>query len=172
MSDARDAEDRRLLAEGRIDELLAGYVEIIRARCVAKMRGPVGEDVAQVVCYRLWRELKAGKHADGRFPFRVIVHQVITYTCSGWYEKGWGEVEFLEHDEPLDGGFADADLRLTLEEFVATLPPVDGVVAMLQWLHDPPLEPAEIAKRTRQLPNAVYQSISRNKRKLREWLEA
>ena len=31
-------------------------------RCAA----PWGEDVAQAVCERLWRELKAGKHRDGR----------------------------------------------------------------------------------------------------------
>ena len=171
MRDARDAEDKRLLDDGRIDELLAGYYEIIVGRCVAKMRGSVGHDVAHAVCSRLWRELKEGKHRDGRWPFRVIVHQVIKFTCSGWYEQGWGEVEWEPRDEPVDP-FDDVDTRLTLEEFVETLPPVDREVAVLQWLTDPPLEPAEIAVRTGALPNAVYQSSSRNRERLRAWLEA
>ena len=40
-----------------------------------RMRGPVGHDVAQAVCERLWRELKRGRHRDGSWPFRVIVAQ-------------------------------------------------------------------------------------------------
>ena len=120
MRDARDAEDNRLLQTGEIDLLLAGWVETIHARCVAKMRGPVGHDVAQVVCERLWRELKSGKHRDGRWPFRVIVHKVIGFACAGWYEKGWGELELIEIDGPTDDDFTgDVELQLTLEAFVA-----------------------------------------------------
>ena len=55
MRDARAAEDNRLLESGEIDLLLAGWTETIVGRCVAKMRGPVGHDVAQAVCERLWR---------------------------------------------------------------------------------------------------------------------
>ncbi len=113
MRDARDAEDNRLLETGEIDLLLAGWYETIVARCVAKMRGPVGHDVAQAVCERLWRELKAGKHRDGRWPFRVIVHKVIGYVCAGWYEKGWGEGELIEIDGPPTTTFTgDVELRL------------------------------------------------------------
>ena len=107
MRDARDAEDNRLLENGEIDLLLAGWYETIVARCVAKMRGPVGHDVAQSVCERLWRELKAGRHRDGRWPFRVIVHQVIGYACAGWYEKGWGELELIEIDGPTGDDFTE-----------------------------------------------------------------
>jgi hypothetical protein len=57
MRDARDAEDKRLLDNEEITLLLAGWVETIRGICVARMRGPVGEDAAQAVCERLWREL-------------------------------------------------------------------------------------------------------------------
>ncbi len=153
MHDARDAEDNRLLENGEIDLLLAGWVETIDARCVAKMRGPVGHDVAQAVCERLWKELKAGKHRDGRWPFRVIVHQVIGYVCAGWYEKGWSEVELIEIDGPADDNFTgDVELQLTLEAFVATLPPADGEVARL-WLLEG-LEIDEIAERLGKQPNA------------------
>ncbi len=65
MHDARDAEDKRLLEAGEIELLLAGWYETIVGRCVARMRGPVGHDVAQAVCERLWRELKRGRHRDG-----------------------------------------------------------------------------------------------------------
>ena len=89
MRDARDAEDNRLLENGEIQLLLSGWVETIRDMCIAKMRGPIGEDVGQAVCERLWRELKAGRHRDGRYPFRVIVYSVIRWVCKGWYEPGW-----------------------------------------------------------------------------------
>ena len=171
MHDARDAEDKRLLENGEIDLLLAGWHETIINRCVAKMRSPVGEDVAQVVCLRLWRELKAGKHRDGRWPFRVIVHQVIGYVCAGWFEPGWRENEWIEIDGPTPDNFtSDVDLQLSLEAFVATLPPGDGEVARL-WLLEG-LEIDEIAERLDKLPNALYQARSRINPRLREWLES
>jgi DNA-directed RNA polymerase specialized sigma24 family protein len=172
MRDARDVEDKRLLDEGRIDELLAGWVETIRGRCVARMRGPVGLDVAQAVCLRLWRELKAGKHRDCVIPFRVVVHNVIGWSCDGWYEHGWREVELSEIDGPDPDPTIDVVTRLTFEQFVESLPPGDGEVALQLWVESPPLEPAEIATRLGKQPNAVYQAIYRNKAKLREWLEA
>ncbi len=134
------------------------------------MRGAVGEDVAQAVCERLWKELKAGRHRDGKHPFRVIVHSVIGWVCRGWYEPGWQESELFD----LDGAAPDeADvvvIEVTLEQFVATLPPGDGAIAELYYLDG--LEPGEIAEQVDKNPNAVYQAISRNKNRLREWLEA
>jgi len=171
MHDARDAEDNRLLENGEIDLLLAGWVETIDMRCIAKMRGPVGHDVAQAVCERLWKELKAGKHRTGRWPFRVIVHQVIGYLCAGWYEKGWSEGELIEIDGAAEDTFTgDVELQLTLEAFVATLAPGDGEVARL-WLLER-LEIEEIAERLGKLPNAIYQARSRINPRLREWLES
>ena len=147
MRDARDAEDKRLLETGEIDLLLAGWVETIRGLCVAKMRGAVGEDVAQAVCERLWKELKAGKHRDGKHPFRVIVHSVIGWVCKGWYEPGWQESELFD----LDGAAPDESdqvvIEVTLEQFVATLPPGDGAIAELYYLDG--REPGEIAERVR-----------------------
>lgn len=169
MQDARDAEDNRLLETGEIDLLLAGWLETIRGRCIARMRGPVGEDVAQAVSERLWRELKAGRHRDGRLPFRVIVHSVIGWVCNGWNEPGWYESEFLEPDRAAPDESDEVVIDVTLEQFVATLPPGDGEVAALLYLEG--LEPAEIAERLGKKPNALYQAISRNRARLREWLE-
>jgi len=160
-----------LLEAGEIDLLLAGWTETIVARCVSKMRGPVGHDVAQVVCLRLWRELKDGKHRDGRWPFRVIVHKVIGFVCAGWYEKGWSELELIEIDGPTADDFTgDVELQLTLEGFVASLPPGDGEVARL-WLLER-LENDQIAARLDKKPNALYQARSRINQRLREWLES
>ena len=113
MHDARDAEDKRLLEAGEIELLLAGWYETIVGRCVAQMRGPVGHDVAQAVCERLWRELKRGKHRDGAWPFRVIVHKVIEFTCRGWYEPGWSEAEWIEIDAPSPDPSGDVDTGLS-----------------------------------------------------------
>ncbi len=169
MRDARDAEDERLLAAGEINLLLAGWYETIRDLCIARLRGPVGEDVAHAACERLLRELKAGKHREGRYPFRVIVHSVVKWVCNGWFEPGWQEGELFD----LDGAAPDETdaviVELTLEQFVATLPPGDGEVGALYYLEG--LEPGEIAERLDKKPNAVYQAISRNKARLREWLE-
>jgi RNA polymerase sigma factor (sigma-70 family) len=170
MRDARDAEDKRLLENGEIDLLLAGWVETIRGRCIAKMRGPVGEDVTQAVCERLWRELKAGRHRDDRYPFRVIVHSVIKWVGQGWFEPGWQESELFDLDGAAPNETEAVILDVTLEQYVATLPSGDGEVARLLYLDG--LEPAEIAERLEKKPNAVYQAISRNKARLREWLEA
>lgn len=169
MHDARDAEDKRLLENGEVELLLAGWVETIHDRCWAKMRGPVGEDVGQAVCERLWKELKAGRHRDGKHPFRVIVHSVVNWVCSGWYEQGWREHALLDVDGPVPDEAADVVVAVTLEQFVATLPAGDGEVAALLYLEG--LEPGEIAERIGKNPNAVYQAISRNKAKLRKWLE-
>jgi DNA-directed RNA polymerase specialized sigma24 family protein len=169
MRDARDAEDKRLLDAGEIELLLAGWYETIVGRCVARMRGRVGHDVAQAVCERLWRELKRGKHADGGLPFRVIVNKVIDWTCAGWYEPGWGEDEWLEIDGPASDLADDVDVHLDLETFVTTLPPADADVAKL-WLLGG-LEPDQIAEQLGKLPNAVYQARSRIAKRLRQWLE-
>jgi DNA-directed RNA polymerase specialized sigma24 family protein len=169
MRDARDAEDKRLLETGEIDLLLAGWYETIVARCVARMRGPVGHDVAQLVCERLWRELKNGRHRDGKWPFRVIVHKVIDFTCSGYYEPGWRESEWIEIDGPTLDTAIEVASRLDLQTFVTTMPPGDGAVAKL-WLLDS-LEADQIAAHLDKQANAIYQARSRIAKRLKEWLE-
>ena len=172
MRDARDAEDEPTARRtGEIDRLLAGWVRDDRQPAVSRRCAAVGHDVAQVVCLRLWREAEDGKHRDGRWPFRVIVHKVIGYVCAGWYEQGWGEFELIEIDGPAADGFTgEVELQLTLEGFVASLPPGDGEVASL-WLLER-LEAGQIAERLGKAPNAVYQARHRITPRLREWLES
>jgi DNA-directed RNA polymerase specialized sigma24 family protein len=169
MHDARDAEDKRLLEAGEIDLLLAGWYETIVGRCVARLRTPAGHDAAQAVCERLWRELKRGRHRDGAWPFRVIVHKVIDYTCRGWHEPGWRENEWIDLDAPIPDPGGEVDARLDLETFVGTLPPADAEVAQLWLLEE--LDSPQIAEQLGKLPNAVYQARSRIAARLREWLE-
>lgn len=166
MRDARDHEDKRLLDEDRIDDLLEAYYEIILGRCFSTMRGAVAYDVTQAVCERLWRELKAGRHRDG-LPFRVIVHKVIDWTCKGWYEDGWGESELIEPDGAAEDFASAVEFQADLESHIETFPPEDRKVAVLRFLEG--LEPAEIAERLNKEPNAVYQAISRNNKRLAAW---
>src|SRR3982750_3656845 len=92
---------------------------------------------------------------------------VIGWACGGWYEKGWGELELLEIDGPGGDGFTDdVELALSLEAFVASLPPGDGEVAAL-WLLEG-LESDQVAERLGKQPNAIYQARHRLLPKLRE----
>lgn len=171
MRDARDALDTELLERGEIGELLAGYVDEIVARCRLRCKAH-GEDVAQQVCLRLWRELTQGKHRDGRVPFRVIQAKVTAWICrefGGAVFEGGDELD--ERSDPGAGEFtAEVEAQLDMEAFVASLPPGDGEVARLRVLEGK--EIAEIAAETGKSRNAVDQSLFRIRGKLREWLAA
>ena len=72
----------------------AGYVDLVHARCRARC-GQHGEDVAQQVFLRLWRELGRRQAPRGR-PFREIVNGVVYFACKG------GEGAIFAGDAPLD----------------------------------------------------------------------
>ena len=169
MHDARDAEDKRLLEAGEIDLLLAGWYETIVGRCVARMRGPVGHDVAQAGLRAT--VARAQERPPPRRPLAVPRDrpQGDRLHLPRLVRAGWGESEWLEIDGPSPDPAAEVDTRLDLETFVATLPPADGEVGRL-WLLEG-LEPGQIAERLDKKPNAVYQARSRITKRLREWLE-
>jgi RNA polymerase sigma factor (sigma-70 family) len=170
MRDARDALDRELLARDEIDELLAAYVDVVSARCRTRL-GVHGDDAAQAVCERLWRELKTGKHRDGRVPFRVVVHKVIDWTCAGWTGTVLTvDQELDEWDGPEPDDFTDdVAARLDMEQFVLSLPPGDGEVARLRMLQGREID--EIAAELDMKRNAVDQALYRVRKKLVAWLE-
>jgi DNA-directed RNA polymerase specialized sigma24 family protein len=128
--DAQDARDRELLARGAIDALLAGYVDLIRARCRNRC-GAHGDDVAQQACLRLWRELSDGKHRDGEKAFREIVNGVVAFACRGWEGTTLGRDSPLEEWTTANTDAATNDVadvavpRVDTEAFVRSLPP-DG----------------------------------------------
>ena len=122
------------------------------------MRGAVGHDVAQAVCERLWRELKAGKHRDGRWPFRVIVHQVIGYVCAGWYETGLGR-ERADRDRRRRRRTFTGDVELQPHARGSSSRRCRRATARSArlWLLER-LETDEIAERLGKKPNAIYQA--------------
>ena len=168
MSDARDAEDARLLEAGEHARLLATYYGIIRGRCIARCRTvDEGEECASLAVLRLLRELKAGKRYA--LPFRVVVHMVIKWTVQGFYAPG------KVQEVPLDVESADGDVYAAVEaeldaaRVLEGLPPREREVAMLCWLRG-----VEIDDAARELGierNAVDQALHRARRKLRERLE-
>ena len=171
--DAQDKHDRELLARDAIDELLAGYVDLVRARCRARC-GPHGDDVAQHVFLRLWRELTDHKHRTGK-PFREIVNGVVAFTCKGWEGPILGRDAPLDEYVPPSGAFADdvADevaAMIDVEAFVDSLPAGDGEVARMRMLEGREIE--EIAKTTGKKRNAVDQALWRIRREWKRWLES
>jgi RNA polymerase sigma factor (sigma-70 family) len=171
--DAQDAHDRELLARGALEELLAGYVDLIRARCRNRC-GVHGDDVAQQVCLRLWRELSAGKHRDGRRPFREIVNGVVSFACRGWEGTTLGRDTFLEEwmatEAPVDDPADQVVPRLDAEAFVESLPPGDGQIARLRILEGREID--QIADALGLARNAVDQALFRIRRQWKTWLES
>ena len=99
MPDARDAEDTQLLEQGDIARLLAKYEPLVRNRCLARLRGDdAAYDVAQNVMVRLLTEFRKGKRY--RVPYRVVVHQVITWTISDYFENRDPSAPLPEDWEP------------------------------------------------------------------------
>src|SRR3954469_9468083 len=98
MHDARDAEDQRLLDAGEHKLLLAGYFTPVRDRCFFRLgTREAGDEAAQQVFLRLWRELQGGK--SYRVPFRVVVWLVAEWTLKGFC-SGRPEVELPESWDP------------------------------------------------------------------------
>jgi DNA-directed RNA polymerase specialized sigma24 family protein len=80
-----DARDADLLTDGRIESLLARYELAILARCIHDTKSVHdGQDVAQDVLFRLFREFRAGKRYEG-IPYRVVVYQVTKWTLADFF---------------------------------------------------------------------------------------
>jgi RNA polymerase sigma factor (sigma-70 family) len=166
MSDARDAEDTRLLEAGEHARLLATYFDIIRGRCAARCKNrDDGEECASLVVMRLLTELKAGKRY--RVPVRVVVHMVIKWTVQGFYERGPVQEVPLEVDG--DGAaedvYAAVESELDVSALVDGLPAREREVAILRWLRG--LEIEDIARELGIERNAVDQALHRARQKLR-----
>ena len=163
MDDARDAEDKRLLAEGDHRQLVESYYGVILDRCRARVPAQDAIDVAAEVALRLLSELKRGKTYP--VPFRVVVHKVI-----GWKIKEHftglpaGEIEL---DGDLTGGdpFEQLEGVLTFDALLDGLSELERQVLSLRWREG--LEIEEIAARIGKKRNAVDQIIHRGVEKLR-----
>ena len=169
MHDARDAEDRRLLEAGEHKLLLAGYFTPVRDRCYFRLGNREdGDEAAQQVFLRLWRELRAGK--TYQVPFRVVVWKVTEWTLNGFY-PGRPELELPEEwDAEGPDAYAAWEADHDLETLFGDLPPRQQEVLDLRYRLG--LTPPEIAVELGIEVNAVHQALHNGHRKLREKLNA
>jgi RNA polymerase sigma factor (sigma-70 family) len=164
-----DADDARHLDDGRIDILLAKYDDAIVGRCIAALRGAAdAEDVAQNVKLRLLREFHAGRRY-GALPYRVIVHQVVTYTVRDYFERRPTDAPLPEGWEPTVPSGAEAvDSRYHLMGLFADLP--ERARRVLELFYIVGLEHDEIADQLGITRNNVDQALYRGHTRLRQTL--
>lgn len=164
-----DANDKRLLEDGRIDVLLAKYRPVVVARCVARLKGhPDAEDVAHRALLRLLEEFH--RHAGAGYrglPYRVVVHQVTTWTIKDHFAGRPTDAplpeDWLDASNDLD---AQVLVPLTLEQAFEELPKRERDVCTLRYIDL--LEPDEIASKLGITRNNVYQALWRGHQRLRD----
>src|SRR5262245_57909692 len=167
MSD-EDARDAHLLESGQIDRLLAKYHFVILGRCIARTNVHDGQDVAQDVEFRLFREFQAGKTYPG-VPYRVVVHNVIGWTLADHFAgrptdvplpEDWGSAS-TEAD--FAGGLVD---RMWLTELIESLPQVEREACTLVYLEG--VGPEEAARTLNTTRNNIDQRLFHARRRLKE----
>jgi RNA polymerase sigma factor (sigma-70 family) len=168
MAHDRDADDRRLLEAGDHATLLAAYFPVVRERVRLRVADPDADDVVQRVMVRLLAELARGRAYT--VPYRVVVHQVVTWTIKEHFGERHPEAALLEeHDRPVDdGAFGAVEDRLDLERLLADLPLRQREVLSDRFLDG--LEIVDIAARRRMTRNAVDQALFAGRRALRRKL--
>lgn len=165
MSD-EDARDAELLETGQIDRLLAKYHVVIVGRCIARTNVHDGQDVAQDVEFRLFREYQAGKRYPG-VPYRVVVHNVIAWTLADHFAGRPTDVPL-----PDDWGGAGADFagglvdRVWLAELIEELPAGERDACRLVYLAG--ASPEQAARELGTTRNNVDQRLFRARGRLRE----
>jgi RNA polymerase sigma factor (sigma-70 family) len=160
-----DARDAHLLESGQIDRLLAKYHLVILGRCIARTNVHDGEDVAQDVEFRLFRELQAGKRYP--VPYRVVVHKVIGWTIQDHFQGHPTDVPLPEGWEQGDDGFADELTdRIWIAELVEQLPEVEREACTLVYLRG--MSPAQAAERLETTTNNIHQRLFHGRKRLRD----
>jgi DNA-directed RNA polymerase specialized sigma24 family protein len=163
-----DARDAQLLEAGEIDRLLAKYHPVILGRCIARTNVRDGEDVAQDVEFRLFREFQAGKRYPA-VPYRVVVHNVIGWTLAEHFQGRRTDVPMPLGWEPGDGGF-EGELvdRLWIAELVDQLPAVEQEACTLVYIRG--MSPAQAAAHLGTTANNVHQRLFHARRRLEEMI--
>jgi len=169
-SDHDDARDADLLADGRIDRLLATYELVILARCIKETKDVHdGHDVAQDVMFRLFREFNAGKRYEG-IPYRVVVHQVTKWTLADFFA---GRRTDSPLPDDLELGADDPGQRvvsdLWLHDVVAQLPESERAACTLVYLEG--LSPEQAAERLGTTRNNIDQRLFHARKRLRELMD-
>jgi RNA polymerase sigma factor (sigma-70 family) len=168
MHDARDAEDKRLLAEGEHKLLLAGYFRPVREQCFVALRNQDAADEAtQRVFLRLLGELRRGKTYC--VPFRVVVWKVTKWTLRSFYPAAKHDATLPEGWDPdAPDAYAEWEDTYDLGLLLADLPPRQRQVLDLAYREG--LAPAEIAERLGINRNAVDQALHNGHKRLAEKL--
>jgi RNA polymerase sigma factor (sigma-70 family) len=164
MTHDSDADDARHLADGDIAWLLARYEPAVRGRCIARLRGDaVAEDVAQNVMLRLLSEFHRGRRY-GDVPYRVVVHQITSWTIADHFAGRRTDVPLPEGWEP--AAAEDPALeRVGLRDLFAGLPDGARRVCELRYLLG--LEIEDIARQLDMTRNSVDQALHRAHSRLR-----
>jgi RNA polymerase sigma factor (sigma-70 family) len=166
MHDARDADDTRRLEAGEYSALVESYYGVILDRVRVRV-WPEDQAIAVAaeVAIRLLSELKRGRRY--RVPFRVVVHQVITWKVKEHYApakltevelEDWLAVASTESTDEID-------LDDPFESWIAPLTELEQTVLRLHYVED--IGFAEIARMLGKEPNAVHQIHHRALTKLR-----
>ena len=166
-----DHDDADLLADGRIEHLLAKYEPVIVARCIKWTKSVHdGHDVAQDVMFRLFREFDAGKRYEG-VPYRVVVHQVTKWTLADFFAGRRTDSPLpddleLGPDDPAERVVSE----LWLREVVDQLPDGERLACTLVYLEG--LGPEQAAERLGTTRNNVDQRLFHARKRLRELMAA
>jgi RNA polymerase sigma factor (sigma-70 family) len=166
MHDARDAEDTRLLDAGEFGVLVESYYGVMLDRARARVgREDDAVAVAAEVSIRLLAELKRGRRY--RVPFRIVVHQVITWKIKEHFAPG--QVKEVELEEWLEGASTGSATELPegsgFDDLLEGLTELEQTVLRLRYEED--LDFGEIAARLGKEPNAAHQIHHRALTKLR-----
>jgi len=170
-ADASDAIDERLLAEGAHGELLARHYPALVDRARLRMRDE-GEamEVVHMAVDRLARELRRGRRYE--VPFRVVAHQVLTWTIKDWHAlraAGPGSLPATWDRPEEEAGFGEVEHRLSLAQLFASLPARDRQVMTMRWIEGE--EISDIAAALGMKRNAVDQALHRGAARIREGLD-
>jgi DNA-directed RNA polymerase specialized sigma24 family protein len=165
-----DARDAHLLETGRIDRLLATYELVILARCIKGTKNPQdGQDVAQDVLFRLFREFEAGKRYPG-VPYRVVVHQVVKWTLADFFAGRRTDVPLPDE---LDLAAEDVGDRVVSglwpRDLLAQRPAREPATCELVYVEG--LSPEQAAARLGTTRNNVDQRLFHARKRLRDLMD-
>lgn len=167
--DGSDEWDERLLAEGRLGELLARHYDDLRVIALLRVGPDRADDVLQSALLRTVRE-----HRDGRrwaIPPRAVMRQHLRWAI-GDLAGGPRESALPDGWDPADPAGQDGHLsvedRLSVEALLDRLPPGDRRVMAERYLAGREIQ--AIADDLDMSRNAVDQALWRGRRALREAL--
>ena len=170
-SDESDAIDTRLLADGRLGDVLARHYDDLLARARMRIGLVDADDALQAALLRVVGEVKAGRTYP--IPIRAVLHQVLTWTMREMWSSGRRRTAHLPEgwdapDPEAADAFAEIEGTSWVEDVVGVLPPREREVMTLLIVHGLTIE--RIASRLGIERNAVDQALFRARKAIRESL--